>query len=289
MKRPSIKIRWITTTTFEVVLPNGKVLLFDPWVGKSDMPEMNMNLGFERTDFTGADYIFISHIHFDHCDDAQFVNDYYKKDTYGGRIFVPALSAKAFADHFDIPYRDIIPEFPGESFETDDFILDVYPCRHFGDAGAPIGPRPSTSEERARQRGASEYEVLSGALGSLEEVDLAITIKENNFRFLVLGGRIYRFNNIYRMCETFCPDFVIRQLSPGFSPEEYAEICHKYHAPIVFPSHHDSHPLEKIRKTTFEEYFGQVNKHLEEMNSTTRVVNIERLKWYNIGMYCELE
>ena len=33
MQVKGIKIRWITTTTFEVVLPNGKVAIFDPWLG----------------------------------------------------------------------------------------------------------------------------------------------------------------------------------------------------------------------------------------------------------------
>lgn len=288
MKNRSIRIRWITTTGFEVVLPNGKVLLFDPWLGKS-MKDLQMDIDVKIEDLTGADYLFISHIHGDHCDDVPAIADYFKKDTYGGRIYCPALSAKAFADHFDVPYREIVLEFPGMQYETDDFVLDVYPCRHLGDAGAPIGPRPSTSVERAKARGADEYDVLSGALGSLEEVDLGITIKENNFRFMVLGGRIYKFNNVYKACEETHPQFVIRQLSPGFSPKEYAEMVHRFHAPIVFPSHHDSHHLEEVRNTTYEEYFSEVNKELEEMGSITRVVNIERMKWYNIGTFCEEE
>ncbi|MGI6581010.1 MAG: MBL fold metallo-hydrolase [Erysipelotrichaceae bacterium] len=286
MKRENIKIRWLTTTGFEVVLPNGKVILFDPWLGKSDYPEMNMDLNLNIEDLTGADYIFISHIHFDHAEDVAAIADHFKKDTYGGRIYCPALSCKAFADYYDIPYREIIPSFPGEIFETDDFTVEILPCRHLGDEGAPIGPRPSTNIARAKERGADDYEILSGALGSLEEMDLAITIKESGFRFMFLGGRLYRFNNIYEKCKTFYPNFVIRQLSPGFSPQVYAKICKNYNAPIIFPSHHDSHHLEKVRNTTYEKYFNEVNEELIKMNSSTRVINIERLKWYEIGVYC---
>ena len=288
MKLESIKIRWITTCCFEVVLPNGKVILFDPWTGKSEgYPDFTVDTGMTAADFTGADYIILTHAHFDHVDDVGYVNAHFKRDTYGGRIFVPALSAKLIADMYDLPYRDVIPVYPYESFDMEDIVIDFYPCRHFGDKGAPKGPNPSAVAKDAREKGQSEWQALSGALGSLEEIDIGITVKENNFRFLMLGGRIYKFNNIYKMCETFRPDFVIRQLSPGFDPAEYAKICAGYNAPLVFPSHHDSHRLEEVRNTTYEEYFREVNQELEKMGSRTRVVNIGPRRWYRIGTYCE--
>lgn len=289
MKAQAIKIRWITTCCFEVVLPNGKVLLFDPWTGKSEgYPKFQVETGLTPEDFTGADYVFLTHAHFDHVDDAACAVKKLCKDTYGGHIYAPALSAKLIADMYDIPYREIIPVFPNESFETDDLIIDIYPCRHFGDQGAPIGPCPSTNARRAAEKGQTEWQTLSGALGSLEEIDIGITIKENNFRFMMLGGRIYKFHNVYKRCETFHPNFVICQLSPGFSPEDYADICHRYHAPLVFPSHHDSHNLEKARGTTYEAYFSAVNQRLREMHSATQVVHIVPDRWYSVGSYCDL-
>lgn len=287
MQAGAVKVRWITTCCFEVVLPNGKVILFDPWMGKSDShPEFRVSTGLTPDDFTGADYIIITHCHFDHVDDAAYAVKKYAKDTYGGHIFVPALSAKLVADLYDIPYREVIPVFPNETFETEDLILEFYPCRHFGDRGAPYGPNPSTNAKRAAERDQPPLQALSDALGSLEEVDIAITVKDTNFRFMMLGGRLYRFQNVVRRCETFCPNFVIRQLSPGFSPEEYAQMCHQYHAPLVFPSHHDSHNLESVRNTTYEAYFREVNQHLRRMNSATQVVNIQPQKWYSIGTTC---
>lgn len=291
MKSTSIKIRWISTTCFEVVLPNGKVIVFDPWVGKApkDYPEMDMQTGMEPEDFTGADYIFLSHTHFDHIDDVAAVNKLFRKDTYGGRIFMPALSTYVFAQQYDIPYRDIVPMFPNETFELEDMVVTCHRCRHFGDAGSPVGSLPSKIQKRLKETGGDPERAFMSDMGSIEEVDLSITIRENNFRFLVLGGRIYRFDNIYKMCETFNPDFVIRQVSPGFTPKDYAEMVAKYKAPIVFPSHHDSHNLEKASGMSYAEYFGKVNDELAAMGSHVKVVNIERGRWYNIGMFVDAE
>ena len=63
MNSSGIKIRWITTTCFEIVLPNGKVIVLDPWVGKEHPmhPGVSVDTGFSVDDFTGADYIFRSY------------------------------------------------------------------------------------------------------------------------------------------------------------------------------------------------------------------------------------
>lgn len=285
MNKSGIQIRWITTCCFEVVLPNGKVIVFDPWDGSvpegSRMPAEDT--GFTKDEFTGADYIFLSHSHGDHIWDAKYILEKYRKDTYGGQVFMPALSAKIMCDQLDIAYRDAVPMFPGETLDLDDIIVTCHKCRHYGDAGSPKGTQPSVARKRLLETGGDPDEAFMSNMGSIEEMDLSVTVKENNFRFMVLGGRIYRFYNIYDYCKTFNPEFVIRQVSPGFAPADYAEIVEKYHAPIVFPSHHDSHKLEQKRNTTYEEYFGEVNRILQEKDSCTRVVNIERLKWYHIG------
>lgn len=287
MKNPSIKIRWITTTTFEIVLPSGRVAIFDPWFGKSEGMPMQLELETKPEDLTGADYIFISHTHGDHMDDVGLVNGMFRKDTYGGRIFMPALSAYVMAQQCDIPYRDIVPMFPNETFELEDMVVTCHRCRHFGDAGSPRGSLPSEQKKKLAETGGDPEHMYMSSMGSIEEVDLSITIRENNFRFMVLGGRIYRFDNIYKFCESFNPNFIIRQVSPGFKPKDYAEIVARYHAPIVFPSHHDSHNLVKASGMSFAEYFGKVNEELQAMGSHVQVVDIERGRWYSMGSYVE--
>lgn len=283
-----IKIRWITTTCFEVVLPNGKVLVFDPWCGKSTTcTDMNLETGFRVDDFTGADYVFLSHTHYDHIDDVKELIAKKSTDPYGGHVFVPALSAQMFAECHNFPIVNLIPEFPYEKFHLDDLTVTVLPCRHFLDKGIFVNTAPAENMRIGRERGFDQKFLKLENMGSLEEVDLAIAVPETNFRFMVLGGRIYRFNNIYKFCEDFQPSFVIRQVSVGATPKDYAEMVARYHAPIVFPSHHDSHHLEDAQHMSYEAYFAEVNRILREMGSQTMVVNIRPLQWYRIGAFCE--
>ena len=289
MNSSGIKIRWITTTCFEIVLPNGKVIILDPWVGKEHPmhPGVSVDTGFSVDDFTGADYIFLSHTHFDHIADLMELLDKKQTDPCGGHVFLPALSAKLFSDVYDVPLVNLIPVYPYETFELDDIIVTPLPCRHFGDKGVNVAERPGECRQKAAARGEDLRYHESMEMGSLEEMDLAITVKSCNFRFMVLGGRVYRFQNIYKWAEEFHPDFVIRQVSNGFTPEDYADIVKRFHAPVVFPSHHDLHHLELAQNMSYEAYFGRVNQLLKEEKSSVRVVNIKPCTWYQVGTVCQ--
>ena len=289
-----IRIRWITTTCFEIVLPNGKVIVFDPWTGEEDpfMPGFScQHNGFTVDDFTGADYIFLSHTHGDHIRDVKALLEKKQPDKMGGHVFMPALSSKLYSEVYDLALCEIVPVYPYEVMDLDDVIVTPLPCRHFGDVGLDVVETPSQTRARAAARGTDPLSKPSvmGEYGTLEEMDWAVTVKENNFRFMVLGGRIYRFNNIYKFAEQFHPDLVIRQVSNGATPDSYAKMVTKYHAPLVFPSHHDSHHLEKSSGMSFEEWFGKANECLRSDKVPCEIVNIDPTKWYTIGMSCNKE
>ena len=113
---------------------------------------------------------------------------------------------------------------------------------------------------------------------------VAVEKIQKSYRFVDL---IFGTHNIYKFAEQFNPDFVVRQVSTGATPEAYAQMVARYHAPIIFPSHHDSHHLDKAQNMSFDEYFTRVNKTLAEMDAKTQVINIDPYKWYNIGIQCE--
>ena len=282
MIRNGIRIRWITVTCFEVQLPSGKTILFDPWIGTgcadNNYRERNLEVGLD--DLSGADWMFISHAHFDHCEDVQLINAKFMEGTNGGRIFLPALSAYAIAQRYDIPYRDILPVYPWETFDFDEFTITALPCRHRGD---PIPP----SKERARdlEWGLNEIECFTHDIGNLDELDWAVTIKENNMRFMVMGGGLYHFNNTPEYAKKFGPLFVTRQVSHILcdDPQVYAKYVAAYHAPFVFPSHHEG----LWPGNDYQPFVDAVNKILKEMGSGVTVLNQERGKWYEIGAYLE--
>lgn len=291
MNTENIKIRWITTTCFEIKLHNGKTIVFDPWVGGEDpaMPGFTMDTGFTVDDFTGADYIFLSHTHGDHILDTKELLEKKNFDSCGGGVFMPAMSAMLYAEEYDIPLVRITGVYPYETMDLDDIIVTPLPCRHFGDKGVNVMDSPKEGRKKALESGRDMrlYDIMS--MGTLEELDWAVSVKGTNFRFMVLGGRVYRFNNIYKFADEFMPNFVVRQVSNGATPEDYAKMIAKYNAPIVFPSHHDSHHLEIAQNMSYEEYFKKVNEHLEAMGSVARVINIKPCTWYSIGSFCREE
>ena len=59
----AIKLRWLGWACFEIVLPSGKVLLTDPFIDYSNTAPI------KSSELTGADYIALTHTHFDHCTD----------------------------------------------------------------------------------------------------------------------------------------------------------------------------------------------------------------------------
>jgi len=63
----SIKLRWLGYVCFEIVLPSGKVLVIDPYIDYSPTAPIKCQ------EVTGANYIAITHGHYDHVTDVRSV------------------------------------------------------------------------------------------------------------------------------------------------------------------------------------------------------------------------
>jgi len=59
-----LRMRWLGTACFEIVLPNGKTLVIDPFVDDS------VSSPITSDQFEGCDYLFLTHGHYDHILDA---------------------------------------------------------------------------------------------------------------------------------------------------------------------------------------------------------------------------
>ena len=135
----ALRLRWISVQCYEMVLPNGKVIVTDPfyWDGSNydALPSLNRQqeaerkvyaqTGFSVESFTGADYILISHAHGDHTNlTGKLWNRFY------GRVLVPAGAAEEIARVYNIPYGAVMPLYPGNTYYLDDLTLTVYPGAH---------------------------------------------------------------------------------------------------------------------------------------------------------------
>lgn len=110
-----VKIRWFNDACYELKLPNGKGILIDPYIDQSP------NKLLPCSAVEAADYMLISHTHFDHIMDAGDLSRKFDSQIYVGRD-----SAIGLARYFNIPAYRINPCIHGETYRTDDFRLDCF-------------------------------------------------------------------------------------------------------------------------------------------------------------------
>ena len=286
----AVKIRWISVQCYEIVLPNGKVIVTDPFyldMGRFDgIPEDQLTknqkmekqvyaqTGFSVDDFTGADYILLNHVHGDH---SNLIGDLWHR--FYGRVLVPAECALEVAKTFDIPYAAIYPLYPGNTYYFDDFTLKTYPGAHDNRAFRE-GKFQRPSDPDALFAGSEGFGIPSpswfGPLGSIFNLNFMITTK-NNFKIDFSAGRDYE-EHVEHMREEK-PNLMLRHRIRSYSPEQYADMVEQMGAQLIMPLHHNN---ARAKNEDLNAYFKKVNDVLIERGSAARAFNPEPYRWYTI-------
>ena len=289
MELNGIKFRYINFACYEIILPNGKEIVIDPCHtmntdGKKDayMAAGSYNIPVDWCDYKGADYVLISHTHGDHTLDLGYL-----VENYHPKVVVGAMSAQALAECYNIPLSELYPMFPNEKLEFEDFTVEVFRGKHTFPRGGnnTIGYKknhPMKSET-------SDAAVEAGYMGSIEYCNYLITTKQN-LRIYIMGGQpnSYYFNNDFSICKEKAPNIVFKQSSSKYTPEQFAETLDAFGGELVLPVHPDG-LLRSPIGCTKDEWFENVNAHLEEIGSSTRVLDPIPLKGYSMGITIEEE
>ncbi len=285
MKYSSVKIRPFNVGgAFEVKLPNGKVILIDPYFTGVDFEG-----GFTREDVTGADYILLTHSHFDHDLDLGY---FVKK--FNSQVFCGVMSAEEVLKFHQVPYDNLFPVYPNCRYTLPDFTLDTFQAKHNPNGGGTFLPDGLT--EVYAKLGLQGHQRCD-QLGSIESFDFMITTP-NHFSILMASGRVI-WDDLFEVCKQKAPNVLLRQagvreaggdLKSGkqVDPPVLAELLAKYHAQIVFPFHHDV-MLARWGKEKTGEYFAQVHAELQKLDPSSALINPQAWKWYNIGIDVSVE
>lgn len=274
-----LKFRYVNYACYEIVLPNGKVIVVDPCIDMGPMPGHPEQPApdFKREDFTGADYIIVSHTHGDHTLDLGYL-----AKKYNSKIIVGAMSALSLAETYDLNTDQVYPCFPNEKFILEDFTIEVFRGKHtFNRRGNTIGERmknPNRSEKTPAAQ-------LAGIYGSMEYCDYLITTKEN-VRIFICGGQPqwFYFTNVDEIMKEKAPNIVIRQSSSKYTPEEFGRHMDQFGPQLVLPLHQDGLGRSPIGDLTPQGWFDKANEELERIGSQTRILNPIPAKWYTVGM-----
>lgn len=283
MNSTNIKFRSFNAgCAHEIVLPNGKVILIDPYFTGDHME------GHSKDEITGADYILITHSHFDHELDLGY---FVKK--FNSKVFIGALSAFAVLKYHKIPYDNVYPVYPGQKFVLDDFKLDVFQGKH-----NPTGAKIFAADDEI----AMDYIGVSGHKecddwGYIESTGFMITTN-NSFSIIIMSGQTLT-NDIFDWCKEKAPNMLLRQAGvrrdgAGFSEDaqvsskELAELCVKYHSQLIIPFHMDViYKRWGIEKT--EAYFRDVAREVQNLDPGAIFILPEAWEWYDIGLNVSVE
>lgn len=284
----AVRLRWISVQCYEIVLPGGKVLVTDPFYWDMShfdgLTELTKNqqierdiygqTGFSPDEFTGADYILISHVHGDHSNlTGELWNRFY------GRVLVPAECAMEVARVYDIPYAAIYPLYPGNTYYFDDFTLKTYPGAHDNRAFRE-GRFQRPSDPRSLFDGSEGFGIPCpcnlGPLGSMFNQNFLIETK-NNYKIDFSAGRDFEEHAGHMREEK--PNLMLRHRIRSYSPEQYADMIERMGAQLMMPLHHNN---ARAAGEDLNAYMQQVNEILIARGSAARVFNPEPYRWYQI-------
>ncbi len=257
-----IKFRWLNDACYEIELPTGAHILIDPYIDHSENSTLTVQ-AIKR-----ADYVLISHTHFDHVLE---LGDIFER--FAPKIYVGAQSALELARYYRLPADKVTPCWPGGAFDTPDFTLEVFQGKHvpLGDWNNPSGWKGFGEENQLPP----EIEALN-VCGSFEYCNYRITTP-NNQRLLVWGGEAD-----YHACRQMAgvgSDLAILQF--GRNPEQaITDFCAAIHPQLIVPHHH-----ELIQGTG---YIERVEGLLAKQAPFTTVLDIQKGVWYRFGSMAAL-
>lgn len=115
----SLKMRWLGTACFEMLLPDKNRLIIDPYVDDSVSSPISSN------EFDGCDYIFVTHGHYDHVLDIGKL-----ARRFSPVIYCSKTTARSLEKHLSVAPNLIRTITQFDTIDTGNMTVDVVPGIH---------------------------------------------------------------------------------------------------------------------------------------------------------------
>jgi L-ascorbate metabolism protein UlaG (beta-lactamase superfamily) len=258
----SIKLRWLGWACFEIILPSGKVLITDPFIDYSPSSPI-------KTDqLIGADYISLTHTHFDHCTD---VGSLVKK--YHSKVICPVSMAGRLIEFFGLDWANVIRVRAGDRIIFDDLQVEVKRAEHIH--------LHYTREEELRAYYPPPLNEMMPAMIAADLHQMPVRDMEmvnyvfqtgDNLRTLMYGGITAEYLR-HEVVQTHPNIALFQALDPALVAD-FAALCG---AEVVIPYHHD------MRMEDTHRLAGEL-AGLLEARTRAKCLDIEPGKWYEVAM-----
>lgn len=281
----SIKFRWLGYVCFEIVLPSGKVLIVDPYIDYSATAPIRCQ------EVTGADYIAVTHGHYDHVTDIGAL-----AKRFGSKIICSHQVAGPLARLFDLPADDIVKVTAGDTVVFDDLTLEIRKGEHID-----LRRVLAALYERVTGQEVSDDMPLAkvrDAVAAVMSPDQSPELHEMMDRVQAVGLEggeqltfVFQSTDNLRLCfySSDAYDFLRQEVVDaranvffgqlgGVDPEKAAEVAALSGAEIVIPTHHDGQGAETMRRSAQE-----MARHLAT-KSRARFLDIVPGQWYQAGV-----
>ena len=114
-----LRMRWLGTACFEIVMPNGKTLVIDPFVDEAVSSPVTSD------QFEGCDYMFLTHGHYDHILDAGKLAARFNPIIYCSR-----LASESLCIHLDVNPDQVRTVTAGDIVRVNGMTIEVIQGTH---------------------------------------------------------------------------------------------------------------------------------------------------------------
>ncbi len=258
----SIKLRWLGTNCFEIVLPSGKVLVIDPYIDYSPTSPIKSD------EVTGADYIAITHTHFDHCSDTGvLVNKFHSK------VICSYSEAGKLAEFFQFRWTNLVRVRAGDTVVFDDLKIEAKRAEHY------YIPEEMTAKFKKEYKPPLDKIVPAMQAAGLSQIPVRdmemldyIFQTSDNLRIMFFGGAPFEYQR-NEIMQSHPNVLVMGSVVPAVS----AQFAALSGAELVLPCHHDTGMVRTHARAQ------ELAKELAA-RSKAQFLDIEHGKWYEIGI-----
>jgi L-ascorbate metabolism protein UlaG (beta-lactamase superfamily) len=282
----SIKLRWLGYVCFEIILPSGKVLVIDPYIDYSPTAPIKCR------EVTGADYIALTHGHYDHVTDVGPL-----VEKFDSKVICSNQVAEPLANFFKLDPARMIKVTAGNTIDFEDLSIEVKKAEHISllplmqaaykrITNEDADPKLSLAElNKAMARASAGYgqgtpvdemrqKMQAAGIVAGEQLNFIFTTSDNLRIYVYSADAVEYLRKEVRESRVniFCP-----QLG-GVRAHAAADMAALSGAEIVIPTHHDGEGLETMHARA-----RKMAEYLKE-KSNARLLDIEHGKWYELGV-----